>query len=125
MGAHVRMLASGQVRIERLAHKATEKITREVFREIQRRVPQDTGELSDSLELTVVHGTGIIRVGTDHWAAVEFGTGPHLIRSTGPWSLKNHETGQHFGRVVHHPGTPAQPFMRPAVYKRRRLSGDL
>lgn len=119
--AHVRMLRSGQVRIERLADKATEKITREVFREIQRRVPVDTGELLDSLGITVVNGTGIITVGTDHWAPTEFGSGPHIIRSSGPWSLHNRETGERFGREVHHPGTPAQPFIRPAVYKRRAL----
>lgn len=119
--AHVRMLRSGQVRVERLADKATEKITREVFREIQRRVPVDTGELLDSLGITVVHGTGIITVGTEHWAPTEFGSAPHIIRSSGPWSLHNRETGERFGRVVRHPGTPAQPFMRPAVYKRRAL----
>jgi hypothetical protein len=119
--AHVRMLRSGQVRIERLADRATEKITREVFREIQQRVPVDTGELLDSLGSTVVHGTGIITVGTEHWAPTEYGSGPHIIHSTGPWSLRNRETGEHFGRTVHHPGTPAQPFIRPAVYKRRSL----
>jgi bacteriophage HK97-gp10 putative tail-component len=119
--AHVRMLASGQVRIERLADKATEKITKQVFREIQRRVPVDTGELLDSLGMTVVHGTGIITVGTEHWAAVEYGTKPHIIRSGGDYSLHNRETGQRFGKVVHHPGTPAQPYIRPAVYKKRAL----
>jgi hypothetical protein len=119
--AHVRMLASGQVRIERLAHEATQKITKQVFREIQRRVPVDTGELLDSLGMTVVAGTGIITVTADHWAAVEFGTRPHIIRSHGDYSLHNRETGQRFGKVVHHPGTEAQPYIRPAVYKKRAL----
>jgi hypothetical protein len=119
--AHVRMLKSGQVRIERLGDDATRKVTREVFREIKRRVPVDTGELLDSLGMSVVHGTGIITVTAEHWAAVEYGTKPHIIRSGGDYSLRNRETGQSFGKVVHHPGTPAQPYIRPAVYKKRAL----
>jgi hypothetical protein len=69
----------------------------------------------------VVHGTGIITVTAEHWAAVEYGTKPHIIRSGGDYSLRNRETGQSFGKVVHHPGTPAQPYIRPAVYKKRAL----
>ena len=39
-------------------------------------------------------------------------TRPHIIRSKGPWPLRNRETGQVFGRVVHHPGTRANPFIQ-------------
>lgn len=46
---------------------------------------------------------------------MEVGTPPHIIRSKGPWSLHNRETGQFFGRVVHHPGTRPHPFIRPSV----------
>lgn len=46
---------------------------------------------------------------------VEFGTRPHVIESKGPWPLRNPKTGQVFGRIVHHPGTTAQPFIRPAL----------
>jgi len=105
--------------VEHLAQEQVRKITREIFREIQRRVPVDTGELLESLECWPDEGR--ITVGTDHWAATEYGSAPHIIRSTGPWSLRNRETGERFGRVVHHPGTPEQPFIRPAVFKKRRL----
>lgn len=56
-------------------------------------------------------------VGTDvdYAVYVEFGTKPHTIRSRGPWPLRNPRTGQTFGRVVHHPGTRAQPFLRSAL----------
>lgn len=47
--------------------------------------------------------------------AVEFGSRPHVIRSKGPWPLRNSRTGQVFGRVVQHPGTRPQPFMRPSL----------
>lgn len=38
-------------------------------------------------------------------------TRPHLIESHGPWPLRNRETGQVFGRVVHHPGTTGKHFI--------------
>jgi hypothetical protein len=43
------------------------------------------------------------------------GTPPHVIRSTGPWPLRNRATGQVFGPVVQHPGTQAQPFVTEAA----------
>jgi hypothetical protein len=46
---------------------------------------------------------------------IEHGTPPHEIRSRGMWQLYNAATGQGFGRVVHHPGTRAHPFIRPAA----------
>lgn len=46
---------------------------------------------------------------------VTHGTRPHIIRSTGPWPLRNRETGQVFGPVVHHPGTKPNPYMQRAL----------
>lgn len=46
---------------------------------------------------------------------VELGTRPHVIESKGPWPLRNRRTGEVFGRRVRHPGTTAQPFLRPAL----------
>lgn len=61
-------------------------------------------------------------VGTDvdYGLYVEVGTKPHVIRSTGLWPLRNRRTGQVFGLVVHHPGTRAQPYLRPALDDIRR-----
>lgn len=42
---------------------------------------------------------------------VEFGTAPHVITATNAKVLANAKTGQIFGKVVHHPGTKANPFM--------------
>lgn len=118
--AHVRMLPSGEVHLEDITQDQVEHLTREIFRDIQRRVPMDTGELSDSLKM--YPSRGVITVGTDHWAPTEYGSAPHTIRSHGDYPLRNGETGQRFGRTVQHPGTPEQPFIRPAVYKKRKLS---
>jgi hypothetical protein len=46
----------------------------------------------------------------------EVGTKPHVIESHGDYPLRNRETGQVFGRRVNHPGTKAQPHIRPALY---------
>lgn len=46
---------------------------------------------------------------------IEVGTDPHPIVSKGPYPLRNARTGQVFGRSVQHPGTPAQPHLRPAL----------
>lgn len=51
---------------------------------------------------------------TDYALYVEVGTGPHTIRSHGDYPLRN-RAGQVFGQEVHHPGTPAQPYLRPAL----------
>jgi hypothetical protein len=60
-----------------------------------------------------LHAT--IGTDVDYAAYVEFGTRPHEIRSHGDYPLRNRRTGQVFGRVVHHPGTQAQPYLRPAL----------
>lgn len=92
--------------------------------------PIDSGDLVETIRtrypgglrgLVVVGGSHGFAVNVDYWAAVEYGSEPHLIVSHGSWSLHNDETDEYFGRVVHHPGTPAQPFMRPALFRRRRL----
>lgn len=48
---------------------------------------------------------------------IEVGTRPHVIESHGDYPLRNRETGQVFGRKVNHPGTEAQPHLRPALYE--------
>lgn len=57
------------------------------------------------------------QVGTDvsYAPMVELGTRPHVIESKGDYPLRNPVTGQVFGKRVEHPGTEAQPFLRPAL----------
>ncbi len=42
---------------------------------------------------------------------VEYGTQPHVIIAKNAKVLANRKTGQIFGKVVHHPGSRANPFM--------------
>ncbi len=46
----------------------------------------------------------------------EVGTAPHVIESPGDYPLRN-ANGQVFGRRVRHPGTAAEPHLRPALYE--------
>lgn len=46
---------------------------------------------------------------------VSGGTRPHIIRSKGPWPLRNKYTGQVFGRVVWHPGTRPNNYLDRAL----------
>jgi hypothetical protein len=61
------------------------------------------------------NGDTIIGPTASYGAYVNDGTPPHIIRSTGPWPLRNPETGQVFGRVVHHPGTKPARFIEAAA----------
>ncbi len=120
--SNVRLTASGVAHLHNIAADKVTEVTRAVHREAKRRCPEDTGELQDSIEWRVTGGTGRVSVGTDHWAPTEYGSRAHKIKSKGSWPLRNRETGQVFGREVYHPGTPEQPFMRPALYRKRKLS---
>lgn len=82
--------------------------------------PRDTGELADSIIGEALETSMDCRLSAggghiDYAAVVELGSRPHEIRSHGNYPLRNRETGQAFGRVVHHPGTRAQPYLRPGV----------
>lgn len=70
----------------------------------QRYAPVDQGDLRDSIEAVVENGPKgpTVSVGSSSPIAhlVEFGTGGHA------------QGGQYAG--TEHPGTPAQPFLRPA-----------
>lgn len=107
-----------------LAHVGAQvkMITEAVARDAISECPVDSGDLVESIGTRYpgeLHG--VVIVGTDHWQFVEYPTAPHWITSTGAWSLHNAETDVYFGRRVWHPGTQAQPFMRTALYRKRKL----
>jgi hypothetical protein len=100
--------------------KSVRKITENVADDARAGCPIDSGDLVESIGTRYPGGlVGVVVVGTDHWPATEYGSAPHIIRAHGPWSLRSDE-GEYFGPIVHHPGTPAQPFMRPAIFRKRR-----
>lgn len=82
--------------------------------EMEARVPVDSGDLRRSLAIRVEGSRVIIGPNTPYAAYVEFGTAPHDIRPKSPnGTLRWTKNGQVFyARVVHHPGTKPQPFVR-------------
>jgi hypothetical protein len=89
----------------------------------------DTGDLQSTIvgEAPADRMVGRLSAGderVDYAAVVEVGGRPHEIRARGPWALSNARTRRPEDDVfyragpdarVWHPGTPAQPYLRPGV----------
>lgn len=98
--------------------------------EAQKTVPRKTGNLQRNIRPGRVTGSSAeVEARTPYAAAVEFGTKPHIIRPRyakvlawgGPrrlsGRLKKGGKATNFAKVVHHPGTRAQPYLLPAARK--------
>ncbi len=98
----------GMAEVSRTFKRVRDHFLDDCLPDARRNAPVDTGELMASLY--VDHGAGRIGAHADHAAAQELGAGPHPIPNA-------------FGRgiTVEHPGNQAQPYLRPAVYRARRL----
>jgi hypothetical protein len=105
------------------------EITEAIALDCRAGCPIDSGAMLATIHTTYTPGNSYIHVGTDHWPSTEYGSVDHEITPRGPgyplrffW-LKMGRWAS-FWRV-HHPGTPAQPFMRPALLRRRAPGGRL
>lgn len=89
--------------------------------------PVKTGRLKNSIRKRMrgatgrfsSRGAGVVSyevlVAVPYAGFVVKGTAPHIIQSTGPWPLRNRETGQVFGPTVRHPGTKPNDFLSRAL----------
>lgn len=119
---HVRVNHAYEAWFKVAQGKGVKRLTGAVADDARAGCPYDSGDLHDSIrEVYPGQLVGVVVVGTDHWRETEYGSSPHIIRAHGDYSLRS-DDGEYFGRVVHHPGTPEQPFMRPAIYQRRSLA---
>ena len=98
--------------------RAVERTRVDVQNEARRRAPVDTGRLRSSI-VSRAEGSGrsvgyVIGTNVNYAAAVEYGTSPHVIKPVNKkalyWPGAAHPVAQ-----VNHPGTRAQPFLRPAI----------
>jgi HK97 gp10 family phage protein len=78
------------------------------------RVPVDGGRLKGSITHEVKDDHVIIGTNVEYAPHVEYGTRPHTIN--GPVKIKN--VGWRY--IGTHPGTRAQPFLRPALDENKR-----
>jgi HK97 gp10 family phage protein len=90
-----------------------------ILAEMEALVPVDTGNLRGSLGIRVSSHTVTIGPNTNvapYAGFVEFGTKPHIIRPKSPGGVLAFKIGgrQVFAKMVHHPGTKPQPYVRPA-----------
>jgi len=101
------------------------RISRVGFNHAVRVVPVDTGRLKGSLAPSVKReGKDIVAiVGTnlEYAKPVEFGAGPHIIRPKNKRALM-WPGARHPVAWVMHPGTKAQPYLRPALQVMRAQS---
>lgn len=92
-------------------------LAEDVADDARRFAPVDTGALRVSINArgNKVWAGGDIAPYVMH---VEFGTKPHVITPRNKKAL--YWTGAaHPVKLVRHPGTEAQPFLRPAIWRRR------
>jgi HK97 gp10 family phage protein len=98
--------------------RAVEQTRIQVQNEARRRAPVDTGRLRSSI-VSRAENSGrkvgyVVGTNVNYAAAVEYGTAPHRIYPRNKKALY-WPGARHPVAYVDHPGTRAQPFMRPAV----------
>lgn len=91
----------------------------QILAEMEARVPVKSGKLRGSLRVMV--DTDRVVIGPDTNQApyaiyVEMGTRPHVIKPKRKDGFLRFQIGDKtiYARIVHHPGTKAQPYIRPA-----------
>jgi len=90
-------------------------VANDVVNALVRRVPVDTGFLKNSINYRVI-GDVIEIYMADYGKYVEFGTPPHIIKAKDAKALKFNKNGKAiYATKVNHPGTRAQPFIRPTL----------
>lgn len=119
-----RILAALKSTPERTVKEITEaisKATLTIHSSAQREAPVNKntggGNLRQSIRYRLARLQGIVEVNANYAAHVEFGTKPHTIIPRTKKVLANRRTGQFFGKVVHHPGTKANPFLQRAFQR--------
>ena len=105
--------------VDRATSRFLHKLGPDIETDAKRFAAVDTG-LMRSRIYHEVNGLQL-RVGVrnvEYWMTVEFGSGPHVIvprnKKALYWPGARHPVAR-----VNHPGTPVQPFLRPALYRRR------
>jgi hypothetical protein len=104
--------------------KLTKGIGNDLVNALVRRVAVDTGNLKNSIKAQT-EGRSVVISMSEYAPYVEFGTPPHVIRPKNAKALHWKADGvgprggkiktDVFAKVVHHPGTRPQPFIRPAI----------
>jgi hypothetical protein len=114
--------ADARSRVDTATDRALERIADAAFRQSQRDVAVDTGELKRSGEVyRRADGVYVIRYTADHALAIEEGADPHIIEPRDADALRfETKSGEVvYTMLVRHPGNEAQPFLGPAIDAQR------
>lgn len=88
--------------------------------ELVRIAPVDTGFLRESISYTVNNNTIEVSM-PEYGFYIEFGTAPHTIVPVNAKALHWKSGGSDvFAKVVHHPGTTPNPFLRRTINTKLR-----
>lgn len=107
---------TADIHIEAIQSDLREWLCGAVARDARRYAPRDTGFLKHHGIVEAPDHSRVTAIGAgtppnpDAPVYVEYGTRPHDIPNAFG-----------FGFTAHHPGTRAQPFLRPAAYRRRAI----
>lgn len=113
-------LAAIRHRVERAHDNVVDAVHHDAFRYAAKRTGRMASSITRKDVRRLVSRITVGGEGIEYWPTVEYGSHPHIIRPRKKQAL--HWAGdRHPSKRVHHPGTPAQPFMRRALYKKRVL----
>jgi len=95
-------------------NKFIEGIANDLRNELVSTVAVDTGILKGHIRVEP-NGSGYNILMPDYGLYVEYGTPPHIIKPKNKKALHWGGTNGPVVKLVHHPGTRPQPFIRPAI----------
>jgi len=114
------MFKKAPMKMTTALHKAINRIVLKIERDAKRNAPVNKkgggGNLRQSIRSMMIGpARGKVEAGAGYAVFVHEGTRPHIIRIRQRKVLANKREGKIFGKVVHHPGTKANPFLQKAV----------
>ncbi len=103
------------IELKEAIERALPRIAIRLQNELIIAAPVDTGRLRNSIRVEARGNVLIITI-VDYAFYVEFGTPPHLIKPKDKKALKfKVGGGEVFAKVVRHPGTRPNPFIRNTI----------
>lgn len=123
MADHVKVNHEQVALLMRHIDRIHDSVVEDVEQDAKMRVPVDTGYTRSTIHTEKVRPLLSHVVVGGAWKFIEYATSAHLIRPKEPGGALFWPGAPHPVQVVLHPGTSAQPFMRPALYTRRSLAG--
>ena len=102
-----------------MAHEGSKEIAADIRSNIRNGGHVESGNLLRSVHVRKFNKSSRVFIGTDHWAYIEYGVPPHIIRVRNARVMRNPKTRIVYGKRVDHPGHKAYRPVRRAFYQKR------